>query len=393
MCRLILLAVGAAPLSFDAALAQVDATPELTGAWRAAEVRRLGLDTLSRLTANPLVVLQPGMRSDPASIGPEGQLTVSQAFNLGGLARARRDVATSEAAQARLERQLLRRERRVAVGRAWLSAWASHAAAAAAHAERAQSQELVLRLERAVASGGATRVELATARAFAAEAQALALDWEGREAEARAELGRLLGARELPHVDGPLPALDDVAEDVAPQRAARLQARRLELEAQGEAQRSVEVQAQWATQLNLSLQGGHERPGQWYGNVGVGVTLPAFERGQRERSAHQANSERLAGQQAQAEAEADVEWAATLHELEHTRRAYEVVSGVQLPAALEAAELEQQLYARGEATLLELTLLRRQALAARIAALVAEANRVAARARARELLDAQEGAP
>jgi outer membrane protein TolC len=73
------------------------------------------------------------------------------------------------------------------------------------------------------------------------------------------------------------------------------------------------------------------------------------------------------------------------HELEHTAETLEVVKQQQLPAAEEAATLEAKRYAQGEATLLELTLLRRQALSARIAAVVAEGRFLAARAHAREL--------
>lgn len=394
MCWLPLLLLAAAPsLTFDEALARVDATPALTAAARAARLRRESLDSLSRLTSNPQLTVQPGMRAESGGgLGPEGYLTLSQGFNLGGLAGARREVARREADQAELEHRLFRRERRISVARAWLSAWAAHGSAAAAHTETTWSRELVTRLERAVASGGATRVELSTAKAFAAEAQALALSWEGREIEALAVLGTLLGERELPHVEGPVPALA-LPGEAAPGPPARLQARLKQAEASAELDRGAEVKAAAASQLTLSLQGGHERPGQWFGNFGIGATFPFFERAQRERAAHRANAERLSGEQAQAEAAAELEWRSMLHELEHTRRAFEVVSGAQVPAAEEAAELESQRYARGEATLLELTLLRRQALGARIGAFAAEADHAAARARARELLDAQAGAP
>jgi outer membrane protein TolC len=374
------------PVRFDEALAGVDTAADVTGAAAAARARKGALSGLSVFTSNPQLVAQPGLRTENGSLGPEGQLTLTQSFNLGGLAGARRAVAREEAEVATLEHRLLRQERRIAVARAWLETWAAQAASETAHEEEAAARELLARLERNVASGAVTRVELATARAFAAEAAALHLEWEGRRVEAGATLATVLGLDEIALADGPAPSFEDPRLAVEP--ASLLPVKMAAAGLRTEQHRGDEVKAQWATSLQVSLQGGREAPNQWFGNVGLGITLPLLERGQRERSVHDANALRLSGEAAAAQRRARIALQLVQHELEHTAETLAVVKGQQLPAAQEAADLEARRYAQGEATLLELTLLRRQALAARIAAVVAEARFIAARAHARELEEA-----
>jgi|APLak6261675434_1056106.scaffolds.fasta_scaffold00757_5 outer membrane protein TolC len=374
---------GHAAVRFDEALSRVDAAGDVAGAEAGVRVRRDGLSKLGAFTSNPQLVAQPGMRTEGGALGAEGQLTLTQSFNLGGLAGARRVVASDEAEVAALQHRLLRQERRIAVARAWLETWAAQAASDTAHEEEDSAKELLARLERNVASGAVTRVELATARAFAAEASALHLEWEGRRVEAGATLASLLGLDAIALADGPAPSFE--AARVAVEPSALLPVKVAQGELRTEQNRGDEVKAQWATQLQVSLQGGREAPSQWFGNVGFGVTLPLLEQGRRERALHEANAAKLSGELSLAERRARIALQLVAHELEHTAETLEVVKGQQLPAAEEAAALESKRYAQGEATLLELTLLRRQALAARIAAVVAEARFMAARAHAREL--------
>jgi outer membrane protein TolC len=303
--------------------------------------------------------------------------------NLGGLAGARRAVAQEEAAVATTPYRAQRLERRVAVATAWLETWAAQEAARTAHEEEQAAKDLLTRLERAQGSGGVTRVELATARAFAAEAAALHLEWEGRRVEAGAMLAELLGLDAIASAEGAPPTIATIPITLEPSKFARVLV--VEAEVRAEQQRSEETKAQWATQLQVSLQGGHDAPNQWFGNVGLGVTLPLFEHGARERVAHEATVRRLSGEASHEARRARIELELVRHELEHTAETLEVVKQQQLPAAEEAATLEAKRYAQGEATLLELTLLRRQALSARIAAVVAEGRFLAARAHAREL--------
>lgn len=379
------LAVAAAPLSFEEALERADATPELAAAREAVGARREGLARLGPLTSNPTVSLQPGLRTEGQGPLPEAQVTVSQGFNLGGLAAARRSAAAAELEAAGHALTLSRTERRLAVARAWLDTWAAQQLHVATHDEVDAAKALVGKLERLVASGGVTTAELASARAFAAEAAAFHLDWEGRAVEAGARLALLLSLPDVATVTAAAPALSPLAVDVALAEAlpeTKLRAR----DAEAAQQRVAEAQAHTAAQLQLSLQGGHEAPTQWFGNVGVGVTLPVFERGQREVARARAEAAQLEGLRRHATAAARVGLQLLAHELDHAAEVYAVVHGAQQPAAAEAARLETRRFEQGEATLLELLLVRRQALQATVAAIEAEVDLIDVRVRAREVL-------
>jgi outer membrane protein TolC len=358
----------ASALGFDEALARVESVDDVAGAAQAVTARREGQHE-SVFTSNPQLTLQPALRTENGVARPEGQVQLSQALNLGGLGAARAAVQQSDLAQAGLEHRLLRQERRMAVATAWVELWAAQEASRLAHEEEANARELLVRLERASASGGSTRVELATARAFAAELAALHLEWEGRRVEAGATVADLLGLPALAAATGPLPSLDepDLAALAAAQQLPVALAQR---ELLGERARLDESVAQWATQLQASLFGAHEAPSQWVAGAGVGLTFPLLEQGRRERTGHGAALAKLQ---------------LARHELEHTAETLRVLAEGQLPASEEAVTLETKRFAQGEATLLELTLLRRQALGARIATALARARYAGARARAKEL--------
>ncbi|MBL8910270.1 MAG: TolC family protein [Archangium sp.] len=383
----------ASAITFDEALAaiapadssadSIDSVVDVSAQGRAVQLRRAGQHE-SLFTSNPQLVLQPGLRVETGVARPEGQLTLTQSLNLSGLGAARSAVQRSELELASLEHQLLRQERRLAVASAWVELWAAQEASRLAHDEEANSRELLERIQRANATGGATRVELATARAFAAELAALHLEWEGRRVEAGAALSELLGLRALAAAAGPLPVLGETdLAALAPER--QLLVKVAAREVLGEQARLDESVAQWGPQLQLSVQGGHEAPSQWFANTGVGLTFPVLEQGRRERVAHQAALARLNGAQALAEQRARVRIQLAMHELEHTAETLRVLTEELLPAAEEAVTLETRRFSLGEATFLELSLLRRQALTARITTALARARFAGARARAREL--------
>lgn len=381
------------PLGFDAALALVDDAPGLVAGRAATDERRRGLSALGPLTSNPQLTLQPGFRTLPSQpTGPEGFVAVSQSFNLGGLGVKRRAVAAQEADVSAVQLEAQRRAARSEVARAWLDAWVARLATDALRAERETVRGLIERLQRAVAAAAATRVELATARTFDAELKLVELDWEDRAIEARSRLATLLGLAALPDVADALPEFP-APPATAPDAARLPHVRLLEGERQLELLRHEEVVAQWASQLSVSLQFGHEWQGQWVGYAGLGFTLPAFERGQREQAVHRAYGRALEGALLQATRSAGADWQRMLHELEHTEEVLEVTERAQLPAADEAAALETRRYQQGEATLLEVTLLRRQAVAARVAVLMARANVLEARHHARELQRAAGSSP
>ncbi len=363
------------PLAFDEALSRIDGVDDLSAQRAAVRTREEGLERIGNFTSNPQVTAQPQYRIDGTGEqqGPEGQLSISQGLNLGGLAGARKDVARTETEVARQQLSFETLERRIAVGRAWLDAWAAQEAGRVARLERERAADVLARVERSAASGALTRVEVAAVRALAAEAAAAELEWEGRLVESGAMLGQLLGIDEVVSVGTTAPSFGEpslASLDVHVLPAVKLAQASLD----AEQRRSDETRAQWATQLQLSVQVGHDAPQQWIGNVGVGVVLPLLEHGARERSAHAANAQRLLGDATLAERRARLLIKAMTHELQHSAETLQLLEQVRLPAAEDIANLEERRSLQGEATLMELTLYRRQALEARIAVVLARAR-------------------
>lgn len=380
--------LAAAPLTWAEALARADQSPALTAAREAAATRQEAQGRLGAMTSNPVVYAQPGVRTEGGtSTGPEGQLSVQQSFNLAGLASARREVAGLDLDAARHDARARRKRLRIAVAQAWLDTWALTEAARAVHDEKKSADELVERLTRAAAVDAVTKLDLATARAFAAEAHAYHLDLEGRAVDASGRLAVLLGLDGLATVTGPPPDLDALAAPPLEQAAQLPALRLLEAQVASEKARAGEVAAQSGTALQVQLQGGHEAPTQWYANVSLGVTLPLFDVALRDVTSHRAQARLLEGELAEARAGARVELELLRHELEHAGEVFDVVHGRQLPAALEADALQARRFQGGEATLLELVVVRRAAVAARVQAIHAKAALLAARARAQEVLD------
>jgi outer membrane protein TolC len=379
------LVAGAGELGFEEAVALAARAPDVAGTAAAAQLQRKLAGEVPTLTANPTVLVQPQVRHiEQQGQGPELQLGVSQAFNLSGLGAARREGARREAESTAAQARALETERRLAAAAAWLEAWSAQATSQLAAEEEEQSRKLVPRVQRALALGGATRPELAEAQAFEAEARLEHLDWEGRRVEAGVRLGQLLGlAHAVARVDAALPTPLDAAALAAPggsepsaERAADVRAARAGAD---EARaRDAETRAERGWQLQLGAGGAHEYPNNWYGYAGASLTLPAWELGQRERALHQAE---LARKEADAEARAAAwgpAWEGLRHECEHAREVLEILDQHLVPAAVEAATLEQELFVRGESTLPSLLRTRRLALAARARQLQARAQRALA---------------
>lgn len=376
------------PLTFDQALGRADSAPEVTAAHRATATHEEALDRLGSMTSNPQLQLQPGLRHESRVARPEGLLMLQQSFNLAGLASARKETAARELDAARWEARGRRRDLRIAAARAWLETWALSEAARAVQEEETMARELLLRIEKVVASDGLTRVDLESARAFAAEARAAYLTLEGQAIDAGGRLANLLGLDDIVSAEGAPPPLDDASALLPEPTAPSPGVKRLEAQVAGERSRGVETGAQHGTGLQVQLGGGYEAPGQLLANVALGVTLPLFDVGLRERSAHEAQAQLLEGELAKARAGAKVALAMLRHELEHAAEVHDTVAGRQLPAAAEAANLQLRRFQGGEATLQDLLVARRLAVAARVEAIRARADLLAARAHVREVMAA-----
>jgi cobalt-zinc-cadmium efflux system outer membrane protein len=280
---------------------------------------------------------------------------------------------------------------RTAAGRAWLETWMAVQATEAVGAELADAVTLAERLEAAAARGGATRAEVASARTFVAEARAAHLRWEGRQTEAGADLASVLGLDAPVAVSGEPPELTE-PDLSGKQRVATPHLSVLDAQLRATLQREREASSLWATQLQVLLTGSH-RATETIASVGVGLTLPVFERGQAEAGAQRALGVRLLGERTEAAREARLALRLLQHELQHTREVDEVVRGEQLTFAQEAARLEARRHAQGEGTLLELLAVRRTALTARLAALAARADLLATRWKAQAWVDLLEDTP
>jgi outer membrane protein TolC len=166
----------------------------------------------------------------------------------------------------------------------------------------------------------------------------------------------------LPHP--PLPAAADWPALVA--RAGALPATQaLRLAAHAEAARAAEARAARGTQLTLGVGAQRDNLAEYLAAAQVGVTLPLFDRGEREVAPLLAAAARGRGEAEDAARAAAAELARSLHEVEHTGEVLKELEHGFLPAALEAARLREVSFRAGDATVLEVLVARRSAAAAR----------------------------
>ncbi len=383
-----ILIFAATPIGLDEALGMVSTAPEIAAESRAVALRRQAETDLNRLTSNPTFSVQPGIRSDTGSWGPSGQLGLTQSFNLAGLGtrRVRAVAHETQLAESTSRQKLL--ARRLATIDRWFETWNAQTAIQAVAREVQSVREISLKIDRQVTQGHLTQAEGAQMRAFVGELDALRLHFEGLAFESGAALGSLIGRGEIINVQDDLPKIDRLSEsalhieqsDSLPAVHAALRAVQLTKSLE------QEVTASSGSHLQLSLLAGNEYSQQWFAGVGLGLTFPLFERGQRERADLLARHMNDTGNAEAAVVQAQIDIRLALHEIEHSEEVYEVVHNTQLAAALLGADLERRRFEAGEVTLQELLVIQRQALGAIISDISGRSGVIAARARARELL-------
>lgn len=363
-----------ASVRFAEAIAQIEQAPSIRAAREGLQKKQAMDRTLSRMTANPQLYLQLGYRREGETVqGVEAQLGLQQQFSLSGYARRRAQAAAHEEAALQSEIGWLLFTRRLAVARTWLLLWGIGESLRAAEDEVKAMTELVQRVERATFALSLTQVDLAEARTYRSEAQLQVISLEGDEFDQGTELARLLAHPEplFLHAEGPPPELPlPEPRDELRQRLLALapglpepQTRRRFAEA--ERAREAEAHAQRGTQLTLGIVGLRE-PLPTYSLLGTfGLSLPFFERGQRERAELLARAARLAGEAEEATTAARAELLTALHDVTHTGEVAQEVSENTLPAAEQALKLRERLLSQGEGTMLEVLLARRSYAAAR----------------------------
>ncbi|WP_375742434.1 TolC family protein [Corallococcus interemptor] len=381
-------------MSFAEALALAERAPLPAATARAVVSQRAEASRVSSLS-NPQLVVEPGWRtSATAGSGLDLRVGVAQPFHLSGLGSARKEAVRRETQALSEEARSALLARRLTVAEAWLSLWAAEQAQARAAEEARLADAFREAVESAAALGAATKLDVAEAATYAADARLTELDVQGVAIARRTELSRQVGARQAVSVTatGPLPEVALPEESRWPalqERAASLPevTARMSL-ARAERARADEAKAARGLQLQLGVAALREYDGAVGGVATVGLTPPVFDHGERERGTLLANAARLEGEGLEAAAAAASALALALHEVEHSHEVVEVLRDTLIPGAEEAARLGELLFRAGDTTVLEVVRLRRARTQARIRLGHALADEALARVRARLLIDA-----
>jgi outer membrane protein TolC len=365
----------AAPVAvtFDEALGLAGRSPSVAGAEAAAEAQRRVASEVSPMVANPILALQPGVGRDPATGARsfQGEATLLQGWNLSGLGGDRRASVRAEGAVLDAEARATALSHRLAAAQAWIELWAAEQVLADAAQEWEISSEFAGRMARAAAAAAFTRAESADAAAYAAEARVQVIQAEGEVTDRGFLLAAAMGLRapEPLTATGPLPAppvperagWEDLVSAAA--RLPAVAARRLAADA--ERAREVEVRSARGFLLGTGLKVTRDYAGAGALLAVLDLSLPVFDRGERDAAPLAAAAARSRGEHAQAAAVAATELARALHEVEHSQEVLEAVERELLPAAAESARLREASLRAGETTVFEVLLARRGHAAAR----------------------------
>ena len=137
------------------------------------------------------------------------------------------------------------------------------------------------------------------------------------------------------------------------------------LEADVQRARSAEEKAARGTSLSIGVYAQRDSPGGFVGYGAVGLTLPMFDRGERERSVTIARATQLDGETKREQANAVADLAMGLHEVDRTQEVVDTLSSGILPPLEEALAHRTRLFEAGEATMLEVITARRNVVNAR----------------------------
>lgn len=361
-----------AGVTFDEALGLARQAPSVTAGERAAEGLGKAAASLSSMSSNPQVTLQPGGRIAPAAdVGPELVISVSQSWNLAGLGEARKTTLKAEGEALRAEARAAALAQRLGAAKAWLDLWAAQKLSALASAEAGVARDLAKLAEKARAAEAATKADDAEARAYHAEARLMVIDAEGAVFELAQDLAReiakagtepITASGEPPEPSLPEPGTWATALTQV-ERLPAVQAKALAQRA--EKARAAEEGAARGTQLSLGVVVQKDGPQNVAAFGMVGVTVPLFDRGQRERAPVLAREEKLAGEKASATIDARTELSAAFH---HVRHSGEIVAAVRdelLPPLTEAADAREAIFRAGDGTMVDVLAARRRVIAAK----------------------------
>ena len=368
-------------LSFDEALGLAPRHPRVEASRGASEEKRARDGEVSRLSLNPQVAVQPGFRLAPRGArAPELVAEILQPWNLSGHGSARREaIAWEERALAASERATLL-EQRLAVAEAWTDAWRARRAWDDAEKQTALATSLSALVQKASALGAATAADVAEAEAFAAEVAMQALGAEGEVVTRGVALRRLVAIEGA----GPLATRGALPSPVLPPSASEAAALaavgRLPMVAQARlvarAQRARAVEETAARGSWLALGGVVQRdaPRGLVLSVAGRFTPALWDHGARERGQLDADARLKEGDARGAELDARAAISLAFHEVEHTREVRALLDERLRPSVERAAAGRRKLFEMGRATLPEVLLAERRAIAAATETRQAEAD-------------------
>jgi outer membrane protein, heavy metal efflux system len=348
---------------------------------RIAEAEAGLLDPSARFRDNPAIEANAGPRTGDGRNTADLDVGVSQQFETGGQRRAR--VAGAQAAVDRQRADVAEAARRVVAdaASAFLDGLAAIERVSVADAADAVSRQLLAATERRFAAGDVAAIEVNLARIEAARTAAAV---RAARADREAVDGRLrallrLSATEPIELRG---TLDLPAAPAVEQLLASVEQRPefAVLAAEG---REAEAQAQLGRALarpDLGIRVGYAREAaDTIVLGGLTVNFPAFQRGQGTLAAGRARTTRV-------DLEREIARESALLELRTAHLAYtqrsELVAALArdaLPAVVDNESLAQRSYDAGEMSLMDMLLIRRDALDTRTA--VIERRLDAARSR------------
>jgi outer membrane protein TolC len=370
-----------APVTFDEALGLAARAPAVAGAEEAAAVHKDLAGRVSPLTANPVLLLQPGAGwgQGGSPLGFQGEATLLQGWNLAGLPGARAESVRSETEVLLAEARAVALSHRLAAAQAWIELWAAQQALADAKQEAEIAGDFAMRVARAAEVAALTRSDAADARTYLAEAKLLVLQVEGETVDLGFALAREMGrAAATPYVAAgalpapPLPSRTDWPELVAAaQKLPAVRAR--QLTARADRSRELEARAARGFVLGTGVKATRDYASATYLQAVLDFNLPLFDLGERERAPYAAAAARGEGESAEASARAATDLARGLHEEEHAREVLDELEKNLVPAASDAARLREAAMRAGDATVLDVLLVRRAFAAARARRTRAEA--------------------
>ena len=375
----------AIPITFDDALRTAAGVPVVAGAREAAAVASQTAGEVSWMSGNPTVLLQPGYRTSPES-GWEALVTLSQPFSFAGLGARRQEAAAAEARALAQAVRSISLEQRWTVSQAWVELWTAGQLVALRGREAELALEFRDKVSRAAEARLLTRADLAEAEGYLAEARLAHLADEGQAFVAARTLCRAVGGCSgVLETAGALPgpAVPDTSQVEqlagALERSPRVASAVAVLEA--DTAKLAEWRARTSWQASVVLTAQRDVPAGFVFFGGLSLTPPLFDRGEREVGPLAQARARADAGVAQARLDARTELQLLVHEVEHTGETLHLVEGSLVPPAAERLRLRELQLQQGHATVLEVLLARRAALAAQARAVTARADHGLARVR------------